>query len=178
MTAYQKYVTRVGSSAAGVKSSGDYGATRGQWLNKTATWINRKLPNSLSYFDCVIDGQPRKCGIVTQNNTDQKRIMSMPGQRLYGGSYVEWMDQIWIIFQVQAPYELYQAALMRQCNYLMKWVNDRGEIVQRWVYAEDGTKYQMKVIVRKYSNVLEKYSIELLETPKSHAHHNVTMKYR
>lgn len=116
-------------------------ASRNTWLTNTANWINNKLPASLSYYTCIIDGEERNCGIVSSNNTDQKKIISMPGERLLCGSYVQWMDNTWLITQLEASYQLYQTAIMRQCNYLLRWVNDEGAVISRWVYAQDGTKY-------------------------------------
>lgn len=65
----------------------------------------------------------------------------MPGETLRCGAYVEWMDNIWIITSLDPANEVYQSAKMLQCNYLLKWVNDDGEVVSRWVTALDGTKY-------------------------------------
>lgn len=116
-------------------------ASRNTWLTNTANWINNKLPASLSYYTCTIDGEERNCAIVSSNNIDQKKIISMPGERLLGGSYVYWMDNTWLITQLEASYQLYQSATMRQCNYWLRWINDEGAIVSRQVYVEDGTKY-------------------------------------
>lgn len=65
----------------------------------------------------------------------------MPGERLVCGTYVKWMDNTWLITNLEATYQLYQSATMRQCNYCLKWINDEGAIVSRQVYVEDGTKY-------------------------------------
>ena len=65
----------------------------------------------------------------------------MPGETLRCGAYVVWMGNTWLITELNAADEVYQYAVMVQCNHLLKWVNDKGQIVQRWVCAADGTKY-------------------------------------
>lgn len=30
---------------------------------------------------------------------------------------------------------------MRRCNYYLKWINSKGDIIGRWCVVEDGTKY-------------------------------------
>lgn len=117
------------------------GMSRDRWLSRTAQWINRKLPNSLSYFTVLIDGVERSCAIVSSQNINEKKIISMPGESLVAGSYVYWMDNHWLISELNAANELYMYATMLQCNYELKWINDSGDIVTRWVVAEDGTKY-------------------------------------
>lgn len=117
------------------------GTSRDRWLNNTHKWLRNKLPASLSYFTVTIDGEERECAIVSSRSANEKTIISMPGETLKCGAYVEWMDNIWIITSLDPANEVYQSAKMLQCNYLLKWVNDDGEVVSRWVTALDGTKY-------------------------------------
>lgn len=114
---------------------------RERWLKNTQTWISRKLPRSLSYHTAIIDGEERQCAILSTQNDNEKKICSMPGEYLVCGTYVEWMGNFWLITELNAPNEVYQTALMIQCNYELRWVNDCGEIISRWVNVIDGTKY-------------------------------------
>lgn len=114
---------------------------RERWKRNTQNWLSKKLPSSLSYYDLLVDGEARRCAVLSTQNTNERRICTMPGETLTCGSYVEWMDNVWLIVQLDAPYEVYQGALMIQCNYLLKWINDEGQIVERWSIVNDGTKY-------------------------------------
>ena len=98
MSAFDKYKSRMSSHSLGTQDN----ASRNTWLTNTANWINNKLPASLSYYTCTIDDEERNCAIVSSNNTDQKKIISMPGERLLCGSYVYWMDNTWLITQLEA----------------------------------------------------------------------------
>lgn len=132
MTALEKYKRRLGMNN---------GPSRERWLNSTRKWINTKLPESLSYHTAIIDGEERQCAIISTTKFAEKKIIAMPGESLICGTYVEWMDNVWLITEANAPDEVYKSGLMTQCNYVLRWVNDRGEIVSRWVSVVDGTKY-------------------------------------
>lgn len=114
---------------------------RERWLKNTQSWINSKLPNSLSFQTAVIDGEERKCAITSTQKLREKNIHTMPGETIFAGTYVEWANSVWLITSVDEYSEVYQTGLMVQCNYNLKWVNPRGEVVSRMVIAIDGTKY-------------------------------------
>lgn len=132
LTCLERYQTRM--RAKGV-------LPRESWLKNTQAWINTKLPASLSYYTAEIDGEERQCAIISSRHDTTKKIITMPGETLTNGTYVKWADEIWLITSVDPQSEVYQSGSMTQCNYLLKWVNDRGEVVSRWVIALDGTKY-------------------------------------
>ena len=132
MTCLERYKNRI--TARG-------GLPRESWLKNTQTWINTKLPASLSYFTVVIDGEERQCAIISSRHPTSKQIIAMPGETLTAGTYVEWEDCKWLITEVDPQNEVYQSASMTQCNYLLKWINNNGELISRWVIALDGTKY-------------------------------------
>lgn len=114
---------------------------RESWLKNTQAWINTKLPASLSYYTAEIDGEERQCAIISSRHDTMKKIITMPGEHLTNGTYVKWADEIWLITSVDPQSEVYQTGSMTQCNYLLKWVNNKGEVISRWVIALDGTKY-------------------------------------
>lgn len=132
MTGIELYRNRLGGKAE---------PSRERWLRNTQNWINKKLPHSLSYHSAIVDGVERKVAILSTQDNAEKKICSMPGEYLECGVYVEWMDNIWLITDLNAPDEVYQTALMTQCNYVLKWINDRGQIIERPVSVIDGTKY-------------------------------------
>lgn len=114
---------------------------RERWLKNTQSWINNKLPNSLSFQTAIIDGEERRCAITSTQKLKEKNIHTMPGETIFAGTYVEWANSIWLITSVDEYSEVYQTGLMVQCNYNLKWVNPSGEVVSRMVIAIDGTKY-------------------------------------
>ena len=110
-------------------------------LNHTQSYISRKLPRSLSYKEVVIDDCTQQVAIMDTTDFDIKKIFSLPGESLPHGSIVEWSDAYWIITEIDAHKEVYTEGRMRQCNYLLKWINDDGIVISKWSIVEDGTKY-------------------------------------
>lgn len=110
-------------------------------LDREKRLLLKKLPNSLSYHHVLIDGEDQDVAITNTDNLDTKHIFSLPGEDIPHGGYVEWMDNHWLITERDANTEIYTKAVMLQCNYLLKWVDDQDEIHEQWCIVEDGTKY-------------------------------------
>lgn len=102
--------------------------------------LARKLPYSLSYHTAIIDGEERQLAIINSDNLDIKTLCSLPGEDIRGGALVEWMDNRWLVTEKDANNEVYTRAKMQQCDYLLRWVNSDGQIIERWSIVSDGTK--------------------------------------
>lgn len=103
--------------------------------------LSRQIPSILSYQDVDIDGEPRSIVILNSDNLNQKTLCSLPGEDIRHGSLVEWQNHRWLVTERDANTEIYTKCIMLQCNYLLKWVNADGKVVERWCVVEDGTKY-------------------------------------
>lgn len=135
---------------------------RGQTKRDTITrreqnYLNRKLPDSLSYHSAAIYGQSdgcdlshdgddliqfsRKVAIINTDNLNEKYIYSLPGEDIEHGALVHWMDNYWLVTERDANTTLYTKAKMIQCNHLLRWVASDGSIHEQWCIIEDGTKY-------------------------------------
>lgn len=110
-------------------------------LRREQSFLARKMPNSLSYHQLTIDGEPRSMAVINSDNLDQKTLCTLPGEDFRHGGLVHWMDNYWLITQRDANNEVYTRGTMRQCNYQLRWVADDGTIVERWCIVEDGTRY-------------------------------------
>lgn len=113
---------------------------RDAMLNREKDYIRRKLRNSLSFHTASVDGISRELAIINTDNLDTKTVIALPDEDIRHGATVEWMDNHWLVIEKDANTEVYAKAKMRQCNYLLKWI-DNGRILERWCIIEDGTKY-------------------------------------
>lgn len=113
---------------------------RDRMLTREKRYITAKIVDSLSYFTVEIDGIQQNVTIINSDNYDQKTIISMPGEDIRHGGLVHWMDCYWIVNEKDANTELYAKGKLLQCNYLLKWIDDEGKIVEQWCNIEDGTK--------------------------------------
>lgn len=132
MGVWDSYYSRTGGNGNG---------RRELILKREQAFIKRKLPLNLSYKSLLINGQEQNAAVISSDNLDTKTICSMPNEDFPHGGLVYWMDNYWLITGKDADTEVYARGTMRQCNYLLKWVDDDGEIVERWCIVEDGTKY-------------------------------------
>lgn len=111
-------------------------------LKQTQSHILRKAVASLSYKDVLINGERQALTVLRQRgDLATKQICSMPGESLVHGGIVDYADSKWLITEVDADDEVYMSGYMRRCNYLLKWLNRDGKIIEKWCVVEDGTKY-------------------------------------
>lgn len=110
-------------------------------LNRETRMLNRKLKDSLSYHDVIIDGYDRNVAIINSDNLNEKTMLSLPGEDFDCGGMVEWSDNHWLITEKDANNEVYTKVKLLQCNHLLKWVDDENIIHEQWCVIEDGTKY-------------------------------------
>lgn len=110
-------------------------------LNHIQARMRRKITASLSYKHVKIGGADTQIAVVDDNDFDTKKIFSMPGDDLPHGELVEWSGSMWLITERNAHKEFCAEGKMRQCNYVLKWIDEDGNIISRWCVVEDGTKY-------------------------------------
>lgn len=117
------------------------GSRRNSQLLREQRTLLTKLPHSLSYHHVLLDSIERDVAIIDTDNLDTKFIYALPGEDIRHGGLVEWADNHWLVTERDANTEVYTRAKMLQCNYLLRWVDDDGEIHEHWTIIEDGTKY-------------------------------------
>lgn len=126
-------------------------------FKREARYITRKLPDNLSYQNVVIFDAAhsyniesrsacdvsfeQEVAIINSDNLNEKRIFSLPQEELHCGDLVVWMNNHWILTELDANNTLYMRGKLLQCNHVLKWVNDNNEIIEQWCVVEDGTKY-------------------------------------
>lgn len=104
-------------------------------------FVETKLKESLSYQHALIDAEDREVAIIDLDNLNEKKIISLPGENIRCGALVRWADNYWLVNEKDANNEIYTRAKLLQCNYLLKWVDERDNIREQWCVIEDGTKY-------------------------------------
>ena len=111
-------------------------------LNINKSHISSKAQDSLSCHEVLIDGVSQKVTILNKReDVSLKKICALPGDSLPHGGIVDFADGKWLITELDSNDELYASGLMKRCNYLLKWLDIDGNIIERWCVVEDGTKY-------------------------------------
>ena len=110
-------------------------------LKREKRYITTKLPDNLSYQSVTMDGISQNVAIINSDVTNEKTIISLPGEDLRHGALVFWMNSFWLITERDANMTVYTKGKLKQCNHLLKWVDNRDVIHEQWCIIEDGTKY-------------------------------------
>lgn len=111
-------------------------------LKHTQSYISKKITDSLSCHNVLINGIEQTVSILNQReDMALKKICALPGETLLHGGIVDFADSKWLITELDANDEVYTSGMMQRCNYLLKWLNKNGEIIEKWCIVEDGTKY-------------------------------------
>lgn len=131
MSVWDVYKTRVEANGSTLREAKLRAETR---------YLSTKAPDSLSHFAVEIDGVSREVSILNTDNFNQKKVCSLPGEDLTPGGLVEWRGSKWLITEKDAADEVYARALMEQCNYLLKWVDEDGVIREQWCIVSDASE--------------------------------------
>lgn len=119
-----------------------YGTTkRERELNLLKQSLEREIPTSLSHKNVLINGEPSQLVINTGTQPYYKEFESLPGQIINIGDYVDFANQKWLVTTADVDDEVYIDGKLEQCNWLLKWQNEKGEIIERWAVIMSASKY-------------------------------------
>ena len=88
-------------------------------------------------------GDERHVGLVINRGTQEyyKEFEALPDTPIYAGDYIKWGRGVWLVQSCSTDDETYKRGQLWECNWLMKWQNDNGDIVERWCFASSASKY-------------------------------------
>lgn len=132
MSAWDKYKNRIEVRG---------GTKRETLLKREQRRIENMIVDNLSYNTIFVNGCEQYVTIIDTDIFTEKFIHAMPGETIVPGGLVNWMDNFWLITEVDRNNTTYMRGKMTQCNHLLKWVSDDGVICEQWCVVEDGTKY-------------------------------------
>ena len=105
--------------------------------------VDECFADTIDYHVVKRNGKPFELLIIkdTDNNTFKKKIKSRPSEPFNLGDYIEWNNQIWLVTLVDTDDKTYHSGYMYLCTVPLRWQNSEGKIIERYVFAEDYTKY-------------------------------------
>lgn len=106
---------------------------------------NKHFDDTFDTQDVLVNEIPMRLMIVkdTDGNTYKKKIKSRHEDIIKLGDYVKWNNQIWMITLLDSDDKAWNRGYMYLCEILLRWQDDNGNIIERWGYSEDYTKYSM-----------------------------------
>ena len=109
--------------------------------NRLINHLNDRTKHSLSYKNILLNGKETQLTINSGTQTYYKEFQSLPSQEINVGDYIEWANSFWIVTTCDSDDEIYKDGKLEQCNYLLKWQNELGEIIERWSIIKSASKY-------------------------------------
>lgn len=98
-------------------------------------------------YDIEINGIVERCLVQTSSNplrelNDFRKIHCPITSDIRRGYYVKYEGSVWIIDTNVANIDnAYLSTRMTRCQYILRWQNKFGDIVERYAYSSDQTKY-------------------------------------
>lgn len=114
---------------------------RERMVNRTKANLQNKVVDSLSYKTIKLNGVETQLIINEGTQPYYKEFESMPGQEINIGDYIEWANSWWLVTTCDYDDELYRNGKLQQCNYLLKWQSELGEIIERHAVILSASKY-------------------------------------
>lgn len=116
-------------------------------LNKVNHNMSKHFTDTFDTETVLLNGKPFELMIVkdSDGNVFKKKIKARHGEMFNLGDYVEWNGQHWLITLVDHDGKTWNRGYMYFCPLLLRWQNKYGEIIERWGYSEDFTKYSSGV---------------------------------
>ena len=105
--------------------------------------MSKHFEDTFDTEEVLLNDIPTQLMIIkdTDGNTSKKKIKSVHGNKFNLGDYVKWNNQMWLITLVDVDEKTWNRGYMYLCTVPLRWQNLEGKIIERWVYAEDFTKY-------------------------------------
>lgn len=108
-------------------------------VNRTREYYLRKYPiEVVTFWD---SDEPHEVFVVGTSAIGSKILCSLHKDIFYQGDIVVWKKSPWMITSIDARDDVYERFEMQRCNYLLKFTNKQGEIVEHHCVMSDVTKY-------------------------------------
>lgn len=129
---WNKYINRLNVEGA---------SNRERNTNRLKNQITSKSSDNPSYKSVKINGVDSNLVIDSGTKPYCKQFKSLHGQEINIGDYVEWVNSHWLVTECDSDDEIYRDGTLEECNYLLKWQNEVGVIVERWAIISSASKY-------------------------------------
>lgn len=70
-----------------------------------------------------------------------QRHLFVPIGTCKAGMYIKYKNRYWLIIGLVDDNGMYEKAVMILCNYYLTWLNNKGEVIQRWVNITSSSQY-------------------------------------
>ncbi len=119
-----------------------YGDTERERIkNRLEYNLSNRLNDGLSYKQVKLNGVDTQLIINSGTVPYNKTFTSLPGQKILAGDYIEWVNQIWLVYEADCDDEIYIDGSLRQCQHKIYWQATDGRIISRYVWTQNASAY-------------------------------------
>jgi hypothetical protein len=114
--------------------------------------LDARFADSISFHVVERNGEPLEALIErdTDRNNHIKKIKTRNKDKINVGDYIGWDGHVWLIMSIDPDNKLHNHGMMYLCNLKLSWQNVNGDIIERWGYTEDFTKYSRGINEGRY----------------------------
>jgi hypothetical protein len=109
--------------------------------------------DSLSRKTVEINGEERDVLIESGSTLHIKTMTSMPNEQFFAGDYVLWENVYWLVSDMDRECAVYYRGTIRECNRLLRWQDDDGNIIERWCATDEKASYTQGLT---YNSVIDR----------------------
>lgn len=112
-------------------------------LAETNYALKRHWRDTYDTEKVLLDGKDFELMIIHEgeDQVNEKTIKSLHENKIRIGDYVTWHGHHWIIDAVDPDHKTWYMGHMVLCTVCLRWQNDKGEIIERWGYSDDASKF-------------------------------------
>lgn len=110
-------------------------------INRLKQNVIAKAPNNPSYKSVKLNNEETYLMINSDSKPYYKKFTSLPDQEILAGDYVEWANNIWLVYESDCDDEVYTDGTLRQCQYELFWQKADGTIVSRYAWVQNASAY-------------------------------------
>ena len=112
-----------------IKTTGETQRERELYKAKQFILRNGRANPSFKKVHINDDSEERWLAINSGTQTYYKKIHTLPNEVIYPGDMVTWSNSKWLVITADSDQEFIVDGTMQQCNRVLKWQNENGDII-------------------------------------------------
>ena len=110
--------------------------------------LQTDLANTVIVYNYDLSESREIRGIVEGNTSDtqlksMERSILVPIGTLHSGDYVFFEDEYWIVDGRPGNNKIYEKAILKECQYKLRWQKSDGTIIERFANLTSSSKYDV-----------------------------------
>lgn len=101
-------------------------------IERTKQFVAQQFNDDVQAFDVTIEDRPQTVIISYAAKENMNKIISRPDETFKNGEIVTWMNEKYIVLQVDPDKRIYTRGLIKKCLGSLKWQDEFGDIYEAW----------------------------------------------